>query len=168
MSEKKRKNGGMTTVEVSYLIPFLLILLTGILCFMLFLLDMAAAKSETIRQVDETAYVWKTGGELATGVYEVDTLLHRSSTYLLTKAGSAIKAPARERGRKRISSRLSVAKMAKNSVQIKNTKISAQTQLTYQWPLAGISSVIGSRGNTFTSHAQATIDNWEEWLRSVR
>lgn len=154
----------MITVEMAALIPFISLILVGIVFLFLFFLDISVAKSEAMRIADEAAATWKTNGNLVTGEYQEKELLSRKIDFLWNTKNNTFLRKAEKRLADRITERLLIATLYKSDVSMGMQNIKAEVQLTFQWPLKQLELFIGTP-KTFCCLITAPVDNWQEWLR---
>lgn len=162
---KKPDERGMMTVEASFIVPVLLIIIVVQMFFSLFLIDMAVAKSETLRLADEAADVWKTDGKLADGTYKSQKLLLRNRNFLRQNARSQLAGQVKARLNKRISSRLNIAALKESSAGISGDTVSVDMTVYYMVPLLGSRRYAGISGWEFHCKGRAVLSNEEELLR---
>lgn len=158
-----KNDKGMMTVEISVLLPFILILLTGMLFFLFFLQDMSAAKSEVMLLANEAAAVCKTGGNLVTGEYGTEELKKRRVNFLTSEVGSAIKKQGESRMLRRMKARMCVTAIKKYRMETGKHMIRAKAELVFRLPITGKQTKI--KGWTFSCAVKAPGNNREEWMR---
>ena len=162
---KRLDERGMMTVEASFIVPILLIIIMIPLFFNLFLIDMSVAKSETLRLADEAADVWKTNGKLVDGTYQSRQLLSRDRNFLRHNNRSQLTGQVRVRLNKRISSRLNGASLKESSAGISGDTVSVGATVCYTVPLLGSRRYTGISGWKFHCKSRAVLSNEEELLR---
>lgn len=161
-------NNGMITVEVSFIVPVLAFLILGSMFFLLFFLDMSAAKSEAILIANEAAFAWKNDGDMTTGEYEKERLLSRSTTFLLTDSHTNLSDRAKKRLQERIDRKLIITKANVTNVKISAGQVVVNTKIVFPMPIKLIEKYMGMESLFFSCSSKAPVDNWEEWLRAAK
>lgn len=152
------------TVEAAVIVPMVCLILISIVFLFLFFVDMAAAKSEIMRIASETSASWKTEGNLSTGKYDPEELLSRNVYYLVTGDTKELIAEAEKRLQMRMNERLLVTKPDYSTVDIGLWRVTARTELQFQWPLRSIEKIMG-KWSSFSCSIVSPVDCWEEQLR---
>ena len=153
---------GMITIEVSVIIPFLFFLTAGIIFFQFFMIDMAAAKSESMKAGTEAAASWKTGGSPADKSCRISDLLGRAPDYLISgEAESTVSGKVSERFRERMAERQIVVKRSSLEINTSEGIVHVREHISFPIPLRSI----GIGGWTFVCCQAAAVDNLQECLR---
>ncbi len=156
---------GMITVEVAVIVPMLTMMITGMVFFVLFLLDMSVVKSESQRIADETAAAWRTEGDLATGDYTLNQLLQRPLTKMVIRQNEALKARAANRLKGRILTRTCLVRNVEVEVCVRGVSVCASCRIGFHMPFRGMSDYFLRDGWTFNCSSRALIDCVQEDLR---
>ena len=164
VKEILKEQKGMMTVEAAAIVPAISLILVGVVFLFLFFVDMAIAKSETIRIATETAAAWKTDGSPASGEYETDELLGRDIYFLASGDRSSLAGEAESRMTRRIGERLLITRLEQSTVTVKGQQVRAEAGLTLRWPLRGVEKIMG-RLFSFSCRAVSPVDCWQEQLR---
>lgn len=163
-----KKTGGMITVEVSVIIPIITLLITGVVFFLLFFVDMSAVKGETLLITNEVADCWKTEGELSSGDYREEKLLKRDVYFLIKNQRKALIKKAESRLNERLQERLMLTQITQKKVQIKANLVSAEVTVQFLWPLSRMAEYMGTEGLTFSCRSVSPVENQEEQLRRLK
>ena len=136
---EQRKVSGRITVEMALLLPVVFLWITWLVFFMVFLMDMSAVKSETMRLADETSMVG-------------------------SKNRTKSKEAASRRLAKRIKSRLLITNCENSSVEIGVSRVISEGTVSFRWPFSG-NKPAGVHGLRFSGRSKTPADDWEEYLR---
>ena len=156
---------GMMTVEVSVIIPALTMVITGLIFFSLFLLDMGVVKSEIQRAADETAIAWKTDGELSTGAYSLTGLFQRKTAQKIFSNNQELLNKARDRLHRRITARTCLVREMEADVHINGFYVCAGCRLGFRIPIRGIADYLSGDHWTWYCSSRAMLDYVQEDLR---
>lgn len=159
------KDEGAVTVEASFIIPIILILVMGVLFISLFYIDMAVIKSEMMKTADHVAASWKVNGYIKDASYDRESLINRSMAYLMNPGGNEVSAKGQEELSSRLTGRLLVTRPETISVDISLYRVRVTVKARFAWPLSTIGKYFGGKGLTFHGETKILVDNREELLR---
>lgn len=135
IKEIMKQERGMTTLEVTVLIPVMMWISCMILLFLMFLLDMSVAKSESERVCTELAQAVKRGADPADGTFSLQRWFEEKQ--------ETDTAEARKRLTRRLRERICVARVQQVAIEVKEEEVSVRTSLRLPVRLPALS---GSRG----------------------
>ena len=135
MKELLIQERGMITLEVSVLIPVMMWISCMILLFLMFLLDMSVAKSESERICSELAYAVKRGSDPVDGTFSLQRWFDKTQKTDVPEA--------RNRLKRRLRERLCVARIRQVSIEVEEEEACVYIALGLPIRLPAVS---GSRG----------------------
>lgn len=139
----KKNQKGLASVEMSVLMPFILLLSAGILFILFFLLDMAIVKGSCI--------------------YQAESIVDELNSYVkdnMTKE-DFIKQEKREL-RKLLKERVNVAQIKNCDIQYSSSKIIVTVTIVMSWPWKALREYLGE-GLCFKSVTKSVPDKRKEW-----
>lgn len=130
------ENGKMT-VEASFLLPIVFFILILILYFFFYCYEDGISAGILREEVEKASDVIKTGGNIDTGEYDIETMNKRSLTYLLAPDNASLEKQCCSNIKNRISKLSMFGINIKVVVQIKNGEIEGRIASDLKIPVIG-------------------------------
>lgn len=138
---------GTATIEMSFIIPMILIIVLSIFHSIFYQLDRSIAESILSEETIGVSDVVKNNGEIENGRYLLLDLNNRELFYMLKSSYPKLQKEAVEHIQENLERRLLLSKASMTLIHVKNREAEGEVRVQMDIPISVISQILGSRLN---------------------
>lgn len=138
---------GIATIEMSFIIPIILIIVLSVFYSMFYEIDRSIAESVLSEEIIEVADIVKNDGEIENGRYTLSDLNHRELFYMLKTSYPKLQEEAKSQIQSNLKRRLLLSDISFYSIHIKNKEAEGEVGVQVEIPILMMRQMLGSRLN---------------------
>lgn len=136
---------GIATIEMSFIIPMILIITLCIFYSIFYQLDRSIAESVLSEEIVGVSDVVKTNGEIENGRYVLSDLNNRELFYMLKMSYPELQKEAVNHIQENLDRRLLLSKASLILVDVKNRETEGEVRVQMDIPISMIGQILGSK-----------------------
>ncbi len=136
---------GMATIEMSFIIPIILIIVLSIFYSIFYQLDRSIAESVLSEEIIGISDVVKNSGEIENGRYILSDLKNRELFYMLKATYPELQKEAVNQIQENLKGRLLLSKADLPTIHVKNKETEGEIRIQMDIPIVLIGQILGSK-----------------------
>lgn len=138
---------GMATIEMSFIIPIIFIIVLSVFYSMFYELDRSIAESVLSEEIIGVADIVKNNGEIESGRYEIADLNQRELFYMIKTNYPEVQKEAVSHLQENLKKRLLLSDVSSTFIRVKNKETNGEVGIQMEIPIPMMRQILGSKLN---------------------